>query len=139
MKTNLISDKVTIAVLLSVLFLLGIPVFGMSGGPFEITWSTIDGGGQTSTGGSFSLTGTIGQADAGMMSGGGYDLLGGFWSGLPICIVDFHLYAIFAEYWLETGSDLPADLYQDDIIDEYDLELFVDEWLDYCPYDWPLK
>lgn len=39
-----------------------------------------DGGGGTSTGGVFSVTGTIGQPDAGTMSGGNFALVGGFWS-----------------------------------------------------------
>jgi len=49
---------------------------------FRIDWSTIDGGGGTSTGGGYSLSGTIGQPDAGAMSGGGFTLSGGFWGAL---------------------------------------------------------
>lgn len=53
----------------------------LSGGAYEITRSTIDGGGQTSAGGAFALSGTVGQADAGTIpaTGGGYALAGGFW------------------------------------------------------------
>jgi hypothetical protein len=48
---------------------------------YSIDWSTIDGGGGTSTGGVYSVTGTVGQPDAGAtMSGGNYSLDGGFWS-----------------------------------------------------------
>jgi hypothetical protein len=47
---------------------------------FSIDWFTIDGGGGTSTGGVFSVSGTIGQPDAGSMSGGNYTLDGGFWA-----------------------------------------------------------
>src|SRR6266516_5961730 len=47
---------------------------------YSIDWFTIDGGGGTSTGGVFTVTGTIGQADAGHMSGGNYTLDGGFWA-----------------------------------------------------------
>ena len=50
-----------------------------SGGGFDLTWSTIDGGGGTSTGGVFSISGTIGQPDAGAMSSGSFQLTGGFW------------------------------------------------------------
>src|SRR5712671_25761 len=46
---------------------------------YSIDWFTIDGGGGTSTGGVFSVSGTIGQPDAGHMSGGNYTLDGGFW------------------------------------------------------------
>lgn len=46
---------------------------------YAIEWFTVDGGGGTSTGGVYSVTGTIGQPDAGAMSGGDYTLQGGFW------------------------------------------------------------
>jgi hypothetical protein len=46
---------------------------------YSIDWSTIDGGGGTSTGGVYSVSGTIGQPDAGTMSGGNYTVQGGFW------------------------------------------------------------
>jgi hypothetical protein len=47
---------------------------------YSIDWHTIDGGGGTSTGGVYSVSGTIGQHDAGAtMSGGNYTIDGGFW------------------------------------------------------------
>ena len=45
---------------------------------FVIPWHTISGGG-TSTNGPYSVSGTIGQPDAGAMTGGGFTLQGGFW------------------------------------------------------------
>jgi hypothetical protein len=56
-----------------------------------------------------------------------------------LCIVNFQDFARFADYWLLTGTGLPADLYEDDIVDYLDLDAFVYEWLWYCPYNWPLK
>lgn len=52
---------------------------------YEITCHTVDGGGAIfSTGGTFSLGGTIGQPDAGSftqpMAGGTFELVGGFWT-----------------------------------------------------------
>ena len=47
---------------------------------FAVSWWTVDGGGGTSTGGVYSVSGTVGQPDAGMMSGGTYTLDGGFWA-----------------------------------------------------------
>src|SRR6266446_1749538 len=47
---------------------------------YSIDWFTLDGGGGTSTGGVYSISGTIGQADAGHMSGGSFTIDGGFWS-----------------------------------------------------------
>ena len=46
---------------------------------YSIDWFTIDGGGGTSTGGVYSVSSTIGQPDAGKMSGGTYTIEGGFW------------------------------------------------------------
>ena len=52
---------------------------------YSIDWSTIAGGGGTSTGGVYSVSGTIGQHDAGgPMTGGSYSLTGGFWSLLAV-------------------------------------------------------
>ena len=51
---------------------------------YAIDWFTIDGGGGTSTGGVYVVSGTIGQPDAGTMSGGSYSLAGGFWSGIGL-------------------------------------------------------
>ena len=53
-----------------------------SGGGYDLTWNTVDGGGATwSAGGGYALGGTVGQPDAGVLSGGGYTLAGGFWGG----------------------------------------------------------
>jgi hypothetical protein len=48
--------------------------------PYSIDWSTVDGGGGTSTGGVYVVSGTIGQPDAGKMQGGQYTIEGGFWA-----------------------------------------------------------
>jgi hypothetical protein len=45
---------------------------------YAIDWHTIDGGGSTSTGGVFSVSGTISQPEASKMSGGSYTVDGGF-------------------------------------------------------------
>ncbi len=52
-----------------------------TGGGYDLTWNTQDGGGiVVSKGGAYELGGTIGQADASVThSGGGYELRGGFW------------------------------------------------------------
>jgi len=51
---------------------------------YSIDWFTIDGGGGSSSGGSYTLSGTIGQPDAGTLSGGTYALEGGFWPGIVV-------------------------------------------------------
>lgn len=50
---------------------------------YAIEWYTIDsGGGMNSSGGTYTLSGTIGQHDAGSpMESGTFDLNGGFWAG----------------------------------------------------------
>jgi hypothetical protein len=60
----------------------------LAGEPFDLSWNTIDGGGvMRSSGGSFVLSGTIGQPDAGPgapgMTGGNFTLTGGFWFETP--------------------------------------------------------
>jgi hypothetical protein len=51
---------------------------------YSIDWFSIDGGGGTSSGGNYTLTGTIGQPDAGKLTGGNYTLEGGFLSGITL-------------------------------------------------------
>ena len=48
---------------------------------YSIDWYKVAGGGGTSTNGQYSISGTIGQHDAGgPMTGGNYSLTGGFWA-----------------------------------------------------------
>jgi len=62
-------------------FLLSAFSFQASGQSYSIDWYKVSGGGGTSTGGVYSVSGTIGQPDAsGAMTGGNYSLTGGFWS-----------------------------------------------------------
>jgi len=46
---------------------------------FSVDWYTVDGGAGSSTGGVYTVTGTIGQPDAGVITGGNFTLAGGFW------------------------------------------------------------
>ncbi len=74
-----VSRLLLLAALLS---LLASVALAQSGGGYDLTWNTIDGGGYTwSEGGPYSLGSTVGQPDAGVLSGGGYTLAGGFWPG----------------------------------------------------------
>ena len=84
---HLIHQRLATCVIVLIL-VLALPIQKMtraqSGSGYELTWSSIDGGGymrSASTGGGYSLGGTMGQPDAGTMSGGGYTLVGGFWGG----------------------------------------------------------
>jgi hypothetical protein len=72
----------TLAALLALFLLAGAAVHAQTGGGYDLTWNTLDGGGATfSTGGDYQLGGTLGQPEAGQLSGGGYALSGGFWVG----------------------------------------------------------
>ena len=52
---------------------------------YSIDWYKVAGGGGTSTGATYQVTGTIGQPDASSaMSGGPYSVTGGFWSLLAV-------------------------------------------------------
>ncbi|MBI5386534.1 MAG: hypothetical protein HZA90_17835 [Verrucomicrobia bacterium] len=55
---------------------------------YSVDWFTIDDGGGASTGGVYSLSGTIGQPDAGTMSGGNFTLEGGFWGLIAAVVTD---------------------------------------------------
>jgi len=132
--------------LLAIWLLMTVPALAMTGGDYEISRSTIDGGGGRSSGGDYALVGTIGQPDAGEMAGGDYELSGGFWPRGPIlalCFVNFEHFAEFALYWLDApcnegnnwcqGADL--DYYGD--VDLEDVKVLADYWLSECPPDWP--
>jgi len=84
------------AIVFALLLLPALPVFAQS---YTIDWFKVAGGGGTSTGGMYSVSGTIGQPDAGgPMTGGSYSLTGGFWAlisvvqtpGLPLLTITFN-------------------------------------------------
>jgi len=69
--------------------LLTIAAATVASAQYEISWHTVDGGGAMfSTGGTYSLGGTIGQPDAQVapvMFGGTFELTGGFWPVANVC------------------------------------------------------
>ncbi len=103
-----------------------------SGGGYDLSWWTIDGGGVTfATGGSFNLGGTIGQPDASnALTGGAFSLTGGFWF-TPACIAtngdvdgngcvdDADLLSVLFAFG-STGAS-PADVNCDAVVDDADL------------------
>ena len=52
---------------------------------YSVNWFRIAGGGGSSTGGVFTVRGTLGQPEAGTASGGAFSLTGGFWA-LPVAV-----------------------------------------------------
>ena len=60
---------------------------------YDLSWWTVDGGGGSSSGGNYVLDGTAGQPDPGpVLSGGGYNLEGGFWGGGLSGVTTFNIY-----------------------------------------------
>ncbi|MCA9279145.1 MAG: hypothetical protein H6815_14295 [Phycisphaeraceae bacterium] len=117
-----------------------------SGGGFDLTWSTIDCGGagsnNPSTGGNFSLMGTIGQHDVGVMSGGNFELSGGFWAGVggdQPCYADcdgsgtlnIFDYICFGNAY--STSDPYADCDGSGVLNIFDYICFGNEYASGCP------
>lgn len=72
------------AILIATLALLVVAgvALASSGDGYDLSWWTVDGGGATfSAGDGYTLGGTVGQPDAGALTGGDYTLGGGFWGG----------------------------------------------------------
>ena len=130
------------ALLFTVLFGVALLVPGAANAQFSIDWYTIDGGGGTSTGGPFSLMGTIGQHDAGSaMIGGALSISGGFWGagiGPGPCPadfngdgqVDFFDYLDFVAAFAE--EDPSADFNGDGQVDFFDYLDFVAAFAEGC-------
>ena len=74
--------RAAIFLALAAFLLLASVALAQSGGGYDLSWNTVDGGGYTfSAGGDYTLGGTIGQPDAGELTGRDYILGGGFWHG----------------------------------------------------------
>jgi len=78
MKRFTMTGRTTVLVTIALLLIVS-TALARSG--YDLSWWTVDGGGGTASGGSYTLVGTIGQPDAGILTGGDYTLGGGFWGG----------------------------------------------------------
>jgi hypothetical protein len=88
----------TAALVALALLLIVSTALAQTGGDYDLSWSTIDGGGGESHGGSYHLMGTAGQPDAGTTLGGGaYTLVGGFWPGAAEASVPIYLPVILRQ------------------------------------------
>jgi len=77
-------------VLVLVLFVSGVALAADS---YTLSWWTVDSGGGTSSGNGYTLSGTLGQPDAGTLaSGGGYTLASGFWHGGVAAALEMKVY-----------------------------------------------
>ena|ERR1022692_3382154 len=103
---------------LTLLFTLLLPALGFAQ-PYSIDWYKVAGGGGTSTGGVYTVSGTIGQHDAGgPMAGGNFSLTGGFWAlyavqttGAPVLSIQLTTTNTAMVYWTSpsTGYSLQVN------------------------------
>jgi hypothetical protein len=71
--------------LVAMLLFATLPLVSTFAQTYSIDWYKIAGGGGTSTGSVYAVSGTIGQHDAGgPMTGGNYSLTGGFWALISV-------------------------------------------------------
>ncbi len=113
-------------------------------GGFEIPWHTVDGGGGTSSGGGFVLSGTAGQPDAGDLTGGDFVLRGGYWQpgvagtdGCGDCPTDvdgdgdtnaFDLANLLGAWGPVTPSSACLDADGNGFIEAFDLAVLLGAW-----------
>ena len=77
-------------VLVLVLFVSGVALAADS---YTLSWWTVDSGGGTSSGNGYTLSGTLGQPDAGTLATAGeYTLAGGFWHGGAVAALEMKVY-----------------------------------------------
>jgi hypothetical protein len=120
--------------ILTLLTIMGIS-FAQSGGGYDLSWWTIDGGGVSfAAGGTFDLGGTVGQPDASNpLTGSAFSLTGGFWFAPCLvsngdvdgngCVDDADLLQVLFAFGA-TGLN-PADLNCDGTVDDADLLLVL--------------
>jgi len=53
-----------------------------------VNWTTLDGGGGSSSNAAFAVSGTIGQPDAAVSAGGAFTVRGGFWTAWVVVPVE---------------------------------------------------
>jgi hypothetical protein len=55
-----------------------------------------------------------------------------------IGVVELYDLDAFSNYWLQTGSNIGADLNHDGKVNFVDFSILAGYWMDNCPSDWPL-
>lgn len=79
MQSNQFWRKNALVILVSVVLLLGLAGWAKAGGEYSISWWTVDGGGGSSSNSTYSISGTVGQPDAGQAASASYTVYSGFW------------------------------------------------------------
>jgi hypothetical protein len=100
-------------ILLLLLLLVATTLAGaQSGGSFDLSWATVDGGGGESSGGSFGLHGTVGQPDAGTLAAGNFTLRGGFWQCVTAAVTAPAIAAAGGDVALSWAGGATANIYR---------------------------
>ena len=127
------------AVILAVALPAGVPAQGGSSAGFILQSGGFTGAGGAARSAGFAQRGAITSRYPASSMSGRYRLLGSPWQRFPeACLVDFAAFTLFAEYWLEVGPGLPADLDSDSDVDAGDLARLAEFWLAACPAQWHL-
>ena len=112
------------------------------GNPYSLDGHVVAGGGGTASGGTYVVTGTAGQTEAGPpppgMTSGALGLVGGFWPGLRLCPADFNedghvtVQDIF-DFLAAWFARLPdADFNRDGVVSVQDIFDFLAAWFKGC-------
>jgi hypothetical protein len=125
--------------------MLALPLCAIAGvasaADFDLSWHTFD-----ASAAAFELRGTIGQPDAGVMSGGAFELRGGFWAGVgrpgscfgdldgdgQVTLTDLSL--LLSNFGVPSGAmEGDGDLDDDGDVDLTDLSLLLSAFGTMCP------
>ena len=89
--------NIFLVITLFALLLTGTALVAADAADYQLSWWTVDSGGGSSQSadGLYTLSGTIGQPDAGFAAGGEYTLHGGFWQQVGAAIQEFWVYLPF--------------------------------------------
>jgi hypothetical protein len=84
--------KWLIPIILTIAALLFVATIAYAQEGFDLSWWSVDGGGDRSGGGAYTLLGVAGQPDAGLLHGGDFSLAGGYLGGAVALPPTQHLF-----------------------------------------------
>jgi hypothetical protein len=87
-------NRKVVCLLIVIVLLTAVSLVLAQTGEFQLPWHRVAGGGGTSDeGGRYTLSGTIGQSEAGvLMEGSSFQLSGGYWGGASSSALPSELY-----------------------------------------------
>ena len=112
---------------------------GVYGADFELVSGSIGHEPFVSSGGAFSLTGTIEPSMGSVSSGEGFVVNSGTLPGNIGCEVNLVDLLIIAEAWLGTSDSVAGDVDNNGRVDIADFSHVAYWWYSTCPAQWQLK